>query len=36
MGNGLRSKINSEIVINSLKGNDIDSLIDSLVDKFKS
>jgi hypothetical protein len=36
MGNGLRSKISNEIVVNSLKGNDIDSLIDSLVDKFKS
>jgi hypothetical protein len=36
MGNGLRSKISNEIVVNSLKGNDIDSLIDSLIDKFKS
>jgi predicted RNase H-like nuclease (RuvC/YqgF family) len=36
MGHGLRSKINNEIVINSLKGNDIDSLINNLVDKFKS
>ena len=36
MGNGLRSKINNEIIINSLKGNDIDSLINSLIDKFKS
>ena len=35
MGSGLRSKINNEIIINSLKGNDIDSLINSLVDKFK-
>ena len=36
MGSGLRSKISNEIIINSLKGNDIDSLIDNLVDKFKS
>ena len=35
-GYGLRSKISNEIIINSLKGNDIDSLIDSLVNKFKS
>jgi ATP-dependent protease HslVU (ClpYQ) peptidase subunit len=35
-GYGLRSKISNEIIINSLKGNDIDSLINSLVDKFKS
>jgi hypothetical protein len=32
----VRSKINNEIIINSLKGNDIDSLINNLVDKFKS
>jgi DNA gyrase/topoisomerase IV subunit A len=31
----VRSKIMDEIVINSLKENDIDSLLDSLVDKFK-
>ena len=36
MGSGLRSKINNEIIINSLKGNDIDNLINSLIDKFKS
>ena len=35
-GYGLRSKISNEIIINSLKGNDIDSLINNLVDKFKS
>ena len=35
-GYGLRSKISNEIIINSLKGNDIDSLIDNLVNKFKS
>ena len=35
-GYGLRSKISNEIIINSLKGNDIDSLINSLIDKFKS
>ena len=32
----VRSKIMDEIVINSLKENDIDSLIDNLIDKFKS
>ena len=32
----VRNKIMDEIVINSLKENDIDSLLDSLVDKFKS
>ena len=36
MMGSLRSKINNEIIINSLKGNDIDSLIDNLVNKFKS
>ena len=35
-GYGLRSKISNEIIINSLKGNDIDSLIEGLVNKFKS
>ena len=32
----VRNKIMDEIVINNLKGNDIDSLIDSLINKFKS
>ena len=32
----VRNKIMDEIVINSLKENDIDSLINNLVDKFKS
>jgi hypothetical protein len=32
----VRNKIMDEIVINNLKGNDIDSLINNLVDKFKS
>jgi hypothetical protein len=32
----VRNKIMDEIVINSLKENDIDGLLDSLVNKFKS
>ena len=32
----VRNKIMDEIVINSLKENDIDGLIDSLINKFKS
>jgi hypothetical protein len=36
VGYDVRSKISDEIVINSLKENDIDSLLDSLVNKFKS
>ena len=32
----VRNKIMDEIIINNLKGNDIDSLIDSLINKFKS
>jgi lipid A disaccharide synthetase len=36
VGYEVRSKIIDEIVINSLKENDIDSLLDSLVNKFKS
>ena len=32
----VRVKIMDEIIINNLKGNDIDSLIDSLINKFKS
>ena len=32
----VRNKISDEIVINSLKENDIDILLDSLIDKFKS
>jgi hypothetical protein len=36
VGYDVRSKISDEIVINSLKENDIDILLDSLVDKFKS
>ena len=32
----VRSKISDEIVISNLKENDIDSLLDSLVNKFKS
>lgn len=36
VGYEVRNKIMDEIVINSLKENDIDSLLDSLVDKFKS
>lgn len=32
----LRNKIIDEIVINNLKGNNVDMLIESLVDKFKS
>lgn len=32
----VRNKIMDEIVINSLKENDIDNLIDSLINKFKS
>ena len=32
----VRNKIIDEIVINSLKENDIDGLLDSLVNKFKS
>ena len=32
----LRNKIIDEIVINNLKGNNVDILIESLVDKFKS
>jgi len=36
IGYDVRSKIIDEIVINSLKENDIDVLLDSLVDKFKS
>jgi acetylornithine/succinyldiaminopimelate/putrescine aminotransferase len=36
IGYEVRSKISDEIVINSLKENDIDVLLDSLVNKFKS
>ena len=36
VGYEVRSKISDEIVINSLKENDIDVLLDSLVNKFKS
>ncbi len=36
VGYEVRNKIMDEIVINSLKENDIDSLLDSLVNKFKS
>ena len=32
----VRSKINDEIVVSNLKENNIDNLVDSLVDKFKS
>ena len=32
----VRVKIMDEIIINNLKGNDVDSLIDSLINKFKS
>ena len=32
----VKNKINDEIVISNLKENDIDSLIESLVNKFKS
>ena len=32
----VKNKINDEIVISNLKENDIDSLIDNLVNKFKS
>jgi hypothetical protein len=32
----VRNKIMDEIIINNLKGNDIDVLLDSLVNKFKS
>lgn len=32
----VRNKIMDEIVINSLKDNNVDGLLDSLVDKFKS
>jgi hypothetical protein len=36
VGYEVRSKISDEIVINSLKENDIDVLLESLVNKFKS
>ena len=36
IGYEVRSKISDEIVINSLKENDIDVLLESLVNKFKS
>ena len=36
VGYDVRNKISDEIVVSNLKENDIDSLIDNLVNKFKS